>query len=99
MLYNIGRINNKKQPRVLAAAGRIYEEEVKKNQYSFVVKSPLKTTNSMRVLLPVEPKDIVLKDAKGNESPLIESSWDSGSNTCYLNFENNPDGIFVEVQW
>jgi len=72
---------------------------VENDTYSFVAKSPIKTTNSMRVLLPGEPTNVVLKDSKGDEYPLLKSSWDSGSSTCYLSFENSPDGVCVEVQW
>lgn len=98
-LYNIGRIANKKRPQVLAAAARAYNEKVTNNSYSFIVKSPINTTNSMRVLLPAEPKNISVKDAAGNALTDVQSSWDKSSNTLYLSFENNPDGISVQLGW
>ena len=98
LLYNMDRIENKKQPQVLAAAARIYEEKVSKNAFSFIAKSPVETTNSMRVLLPDKPKKVVLKDSNNIEHS-IESSWDIDSNTCYLSFENSPEGISIEMQW
>jgi len=29
----------------------------------------------------------------------IQSSWNEKSRTCFIGFENNPDGINVEFQW
>jgi hypothetical protein len=98
-LYNIGRIANKKKPQVLAAAARAYDEKATSNSYSFIVKSPIKTTNSMRVFLPAGPKNISVKDAAGNTITDVQSSWDKSSNTLYLGFENNPDGINVQLGW
>jgi hypothetical protein len=97
-LYNIGSVKNPKTPQVLAAAARIYDEKITKNAYSFVAKSPLNTTNVMRVLLPQEAKEIKVTDAAGN---LLASktSWDNSSKTCFLSFENNPDGVHVRLGW
>lgn len=98
-LYDLTRIKNKKQPQVLASASRIYDEKVEENTYSFVSKSPLNTTNSVRVLLPREPQKITLKDAKGQEINMIKTSWDAVSHTSYLSFENDPDGTTVTIEW
>src|SRR5659263_48126 len=51
-LLNIDRVEDQKKPQVLAAASRVYDEKVTKNGYSFITKSPLNTTDVMRVLLP-----------------------------------------------
>jgi hypothetical protein len=99
LLYNIGRLKNKKQPRVLAAAARIYEEKVDRNNYSFIAKSPVNTTNSMRILLPQNPKEISVKNQDGVILSDFESSWDNLSKTLYLRFENNPDGVNVSINW
>lgn len=99
LLYNISRIKNKKQPQVLASASRVYEEHRNSNSYSFVSKSPLNTTNSMRILLPQAPKEIVLTDSAGNKLTDVKSSWDAVSKTCYLSFENHPDGTKVSISW
>ena len=98
-LYNLSRITNKKQPQVLASASRIYEEKALSNTYSFLSKSPKNTTNSMRILLPGQPKKIVLKDAKGQELEILKSSWDASSQTAYLSFENDPEGTTVNIAW
>jgi hypothetical protein len=97
-LYNISRVKNPKTPQVLAAAARVYQEKVTKSTYSFVAKSPLNTTNVMRILLPVKATKIEVTDAAGKTLP-VESSWDAGSKTCFLKFENNPEGVHVKLSW
>jgi len=99
LLYNLARVTNKSRPQVLASASRIYNETVKPNEYSFVSKSPLHTTNSVRILLPSKVKHVLLTDNKGNKLKDITSSWDESSHTCYLSFENSPDGTNVTVNW
>lgn len=97
-LYNIGSVENPERPQVLATAARIYEEEITKKSYAFIAKSPLNTTNVMRVLLPVEAQEIAVQDGDGNP---VESttSWDESSKTCFLSFENNPEGVYVKLSW
>ena len=88
LLYNLGRIKNKKRPQVLASASRIYDEVVKSNEYTFVSKSPLNTTNSVRILLPEAPKETLLTNSKGEKLTDVKSSWDQASKTYFLSFEN-----------
>ncbi len=97
-LYNIGSVKNQKTPQVLATAARIYDEKIKKNEYSFVAKSPLNTINVMRVLLPGKVKKAEVIDAAGKQMDT-KVSWDKWSKTCFLNFANNPDGVHVKLIW
>ena len=97
-LYNIGSVENPQLPQVLAAAARIYEEKATNNSYFFVAKSPLNTTNVMRILLPEKPKTIEVGDSTG-ASLQTESSWDEGSKTYFLSFENSPEGVRVKFSW
>lgn len=99
LLYNLGRVKNKKQPQVLASASRVYEESVKPNEYSFISKSPVNTTNSMRVLLPKAPVETVLTNTKGEKLTGVKTSWDAASFTYYLSFENDPEGTKVYLKW
>jgi hypothetical protein len=99
LLYNIGRIENKKKPQVLAAACRVYNETSTGNTWSFVTKSPENTRNSMRVLLPAAPEKIMITNSKGEPVKDVQSAWDAASGTCYLSFDNSPDGIKVELNW
>lgn len=98
-LYNINKIKNKKKAKVLAAASRIYEEVLDVNRYSFICKSPLNTTNVMRVLLPASPTNINISDDQGKEITEFKTSWDKESMTCFLEFENNPDGVYLVIKW
>jgi hypothetical protein len=29
----------------------------------------------------------------------VKQSWDAASKTCFLSFENYPDGVKVELEW
>ncbi|WP_184544005.1 hypothetical protein [Mucilaginibacter sp. FT3.2] len=99
LLYNVGRVPNKRLPQVLASASRIYQEKVLANGYSFVAKSPAKTMNSARVLLPAQPKVVLLTDDKGQVITDVKTSWDVSSSTLYLGFANSANGVNVSLQW
>lgn len=98
-VFNIGRVKNQMKPQVLASASRIYNERSKKRRYSFTAKSPLNTTNSMRVLLPSQPKETTITDHLGNQLDGTKMEWDEKSSTYWLEFENNPEGIDVRLKW
>ena len=98
-LLDINRIKDQDKPQVLCGAARTYEEKVGKKDFSFVAKSPINTTNVMRVLLPGEPESVVIADAKGNALVEATSQWDAQSKTCLLTFENNPEGVKVSFKW
>jgi hypothetical protein len=99
LLYNIDLVPNPAKPQVLASASRVYDEKVANKTYSFIAKSPLNTTNVMRILLPAPPKKITVLDAKGNPITDVKSSWDAPSKTTFLSFKNNPEGIKVKLLW
>ncbi len=98
LLFNIDRVENRDIPQVIATAARVYDEEIAEHSYAFLVKSPLNTTNVMRILLPKKVADIKVIDHFG-EAMKVESSWDEVSKTCFLRFENNPEGVHVSVKW
>ncbi|PKD20388.1 hypothetical protein APR41_14005 [Salegentibacter salinarum] len=99
LLFNINKVVEQLKPQVLASASRVYEEENNDNRYSFICKSPKNTVNSMRILLPQEPKNIQLVDSEGEDINQPESEWDENSSTQYLKFENAPDGVKVNISW
>jgi len=99
LLYNINRIKDRSRPMVLASASRIYHEIRNEKGYSFVCKSPAKTTNSMRVFLPVKPVEVVATNAAGEKLETVKSSWDANSGTVYLSFDNSPEGISIKLSW
>jgi len=98
-LYNVGRVPDPKKPQVLASAARVYNEKINKTGYSFTAKSPLNTTNAMRVLLPYAPKTMTITDSSGQLLTGVQPAWDQTSKTCFISFENHPDGITVDFQW
>ncbi len=97
-LFNIGKVKAGK-PQVLATAGRVYDEKISENQYTFTVKSPVSTTNVMRVLLPSEARNVSITDAQGSTLRDARHTWDEKSRTCFMSFENNPDGVRVTLDW
>jgi hypothetical protein len=97
-LYNINQVKNKQQPQVLASASRIYEEQSTKNSYTFIAKSPINTTNVMRILLPEKPINLTVTNSRGVALDC-NASWSQESKTEFLKFENNPEGIHVAIQW
>ena len=99
LLYNIDLAPNPSKPQVLASASRVSDEKTEKATYSFVVKSPINTTNVMRILLPAKPQKIILTDPKGGVITDAKTSWDALTKTAFLSFENNPDGIKVRLEW
>jgi len=98
-LYDIKRIKNKNKPQVLATAARISDEKINPGEYSFVAKSPINTTNIMRILLPTKPVLYSIKDREGNILKNVTTNWDGKSNTCLLVFENSPEGITVSIKY
>lgn len=99
LLYHMARVDNPSKPQVLASASRIYDETRTGNSYTFVCKSPLNTTNAMRVLLPAEPRRFTVIGPDGNAVTDVKTSWDASSRTCFLQFENHPDGMLVKLDW
>jgi hypothetical protein len=97
-LYNLQRVADRNRPQVLATAARVYGEEAGKKSYSFVVKSPVNTTNNMRVLLPAAPA-VVKVSAPDGAAIAWSQEWDDASRTFFMSFENDPDGVRVELKW
>lgn len=94
-LLDINRLENKKQPRVLASASREEQEKRGKGFYSYVAKSPSETSNISRVLLPSCPRSVRID---GKED-FKAKNWDKLSNTYLIEFENNPNGVHVKFEW
>ncbi|MDR0414092.1 MAG: hypothetical protein LBH84_01575 [Prevotellaceae bacterium] len=92
-LYDVKKVTDRSKPLTLCSAARIYEEKATKNSYSFVAKAPIETSNAMRIYLPSKPKKVRANGAAG------DYTWDEASHTCLLKFENNPDGVAVNIQF
>lgn len=98
LLYDLNRVKEKNIPQVLCAASRVYDEKRELHSYSFITKSPSNTNNVMRILLPLQPASLIVKDAEGK---LLQNTnaWDSFSKTCLLQFVNAADGVQVDIKW
>ena len=94
-LYNLRAIDTTK-PAVLCGASRIYDATETGHSYAFTAKSPVNTTNVLRVYLPTPPEGVRVTDVAGADV-AFKHTWDALSNTCWLLFENNPEGIRVEI--
>lgn len=94
-LIDVSRVADQKKPQVLAAASRTYDEQIGGNSYSFVAKSPVSTTNVMRVMLPQQPVSVLVD---GKEQFAV-SAWDKMTKTYLLQFENDPEGVPVTFKW
>ncbi|QNL51754.1 hypothetical protein H8S90_09345 [Olivibacter sp. SDN3] len=97
-LYDLGK-NITDEPKVLAAAARVYDEKVGGNGYSFTVKSPSNTINVMRISLPSEPENVTATGSTVDEIPLIKNQWDDRTKTLLLGFENYSEGVDVDIHW
>ena len=97
-LVNLDRVAEPKKPQVVAAASRQYDEERTQKSYTFISKSPVNTTNAMRVLLPKKPKTVSVSDENGRSVDFSES-WDKTTRTLFLTFDNSPEGRKVELKW
>lgn len=97
-LFNINKID-KNKPQVLAAASRIYNEIITNKSYSFLSKSPLNTSNVIRISLPNSPKRCKIKNINGENISESNWEWDNIGKTCKITFENNPEGTKIEIEW
>ena len=91
-LFDIDAVKDAMRPQVLAAASRQYEEKVGERSFAFTAKSPANTDNVMRILLPKEPKKVKV-------AATYQSEWDAKTRTLLLQFENQPEGVQVEITW
>ena len=82
-----------KAPCILAAASRAYEEKRTKNSFSYICKGPAETFNVTRILLPAPPVQVLVN------GEAFQADWDESSQTVYLRFPNNPDGVDVKIEW
>jgi len=98
-LFDIEKVKDKGKPQVLATAARVSAEKFNKHKYSFIARSPINTTNVMRILLPSKVMKVTITDANGIELERTLFSWDKTSNTCFLSFENYPEGVHVTLFW
>jgi hypothetical protein len=91
LFYDVRKAGN--APCILAAASRAYEEKRSGNSFSYTCKGPAETFNVTRILLPAKPVAVTVNGTDG------EFEWDEFSQTVFLRFPNNPDGVQVTLTW
>ena len=91
LFYDVTRAG--KDPQILAAASRSYDETRGKSNFSYTCKGPAGTWNVTRLLLPAPPKTVLVNGEASS------ADWDEASKTCFLRFPNHPDGVQVEIGW
>ncbi|MCE5200572.1 MAG: hypothetical protein ABFD54_03295 [Armatimonadota bacterium] len=91
-LLDLNKINRDK-PRVIASASNVLEAEVSSRNLKFHSEGPSETICVTRVLLPSVPKSIT---AGGK---AITAEWDASTSTALITYPNNPQGLWVEVNW
>jgi hypothetical protein len=51
------------------------------------------------MLLPKKPKGVTVKNVNGEVITAAKHLCEETSSTCLVKFENNPDGITIEIKW
>lgn len=99
LLYDLSRLPAQTTSAVLASASRISGEKRGANTYSFVAKGPLHTVDVLRLRLPAAPRQVTAVAKDGHAVSVAGQSWDAGSRTLLLRFDNDPDGVAVSLSW
>lgn len=99
MLFNLNTVKKIKEPCILATGARVTGEKRSKGHYTFIAKSPIDTYNVMRVLLPSRPRTCRITEPNGLKSVNSIWEWDEISKTVLIHFDNNPDGIVVDITY
>jgi len=95
-LYNLKRLKTT-ESKILASAARIYDEKKTASGFQFTAKSPANTVNAMQVYLPFEPKSAVIRSKNKEENLEIESNYNKTTQTLFLSFDNEPEGVEVLI--
>ena len=95
LLIDLGKVEEKKTPKVLAASFRESDEKVTPQSYSFTAKSPVDTDGIARVALPKRPKSVKIDGVESLES----SRWNPESKTYLIAFDNKPEGRNVNITY
>ena len=91
LLYDLDRCPDK--PWVIAAAGRLRDEEYDDTRLSFTVEGMAGTTCVIRARVPRQPKMVAVQD---RDTSFL---WDAASRTVSVHFANNPEGVSVNIMW
>ena len=82
-------------PKILAMAGRAYDARRKGRTFSFIAKGPVETINASRILLPAKPTSVMVN----SQETIDPARWDEVGNTYFLSFDNDPEGVRIDIRW
>jgi hypothetical protein len=89
LLYDLSRCPDK--PWVIAAAGRVENEEATECGLTFTVEGMADTKCVVRVRLPSAPTAVTVDALES------ANTWDAASRTLCLRFLNRPEGVSVNI--
>lgn len=92
-LYNLDKAP--RAPAVLASAGRVYDSSRKGRSFSWTTRGPSETVCAARVKLPTKPVSVKVN----GEETIDPALWDEVGETYLIRFDNDPEGVRVEVRW
>jgi hypothetical protein len=90
-LYNISAMPDRSKCSVLCGAARADNVRSSDGTYSFTAKGPAQTSAAMRIYCPLKPLQAII-----DGTPIVYD-WDEPSHTMLIKFENNPDGVSVQI--
>ena len=91
--YNLDKAG--RAPKILAMAGRAYDAIRKGRTFSFIAKGPVETINASRILLPAKPTSVMVN----SQETIDPARWDEVGNTYFLSFDNDPEGVRIDIRW
>lgn len=95
VLFDLDWARSKGQKaRVVAAAARVKRESASGNSLTFTLRGPKATRANVRVLLPKEPASVSVQP----EAELAKS-WDPGSSSLLLSFDNAAADMLFTIVW
>ena len=80
--------------KVVAAGGRVRNEKLGDDSFSFDIRGPLGTTANARILLPKKPSSV----AAGSNLEAVQE-WDSDSSTLRISLPNTAEDVHVVFSW
>ena len=89
LFYDISKAP--KAPCILAASSRAYDEKETSKRFSYTCKGPEETVSVTRIKLSRSPRKVLLN------GQMSDFRWDEASETILLTFDNDPDGVKVEI--
>ncbi len=96
LLYNLEQAEAENDIQLIAASSRIDAIHTKKKRAEFVATGPMKVRGIARFKVKERPNRIV-KNAETDAN--LPFTWDEESHTVLLEYENDPSGVEIVIEW